>query len=74
MSQRLLQSICGFAGKEKAAKAAEKAAAAKYQILSSFFVYLCQVDSSIRVFAYLCQVYLSICGFPGAKRKQWRSS
>ena len=52
MSQRLLQSICGFPGKEKAAKAAEKAAA-KDHFLSSFFVYFHQV----------CLSHLCICVF-----------
>ena len=69
MSQRLLRSICGFPSKEKAA---EEATASKSHILVEFicaFVYL-----SDCVFVYLCQVYLSICGFPGAERKQRRSS
>ena len=57
MSQRLLQSICGFPGKEKAPKAAEKAAAKDHFIpvfVSSEFVYSCICVFVSSVFVYLC--------------------
>ena len=70
MSQRLIRSICGFPGKEKAAKASP---ASKNHILSSLFeVYLC-----IYIFVYLCICVKCICLFvdsPGKERKQKRSS
>ena len=69
MSQGLLQSICGFAGKEKAAKAAEKDAA-KYH----FSVSSCVRVKWIYQFAYLRICVKCICLFVDFPVKKESSS
>ena len=72
MSQGLLRSICGFPGKEKAAKAAEKAAAKDHFLSSS----LCICIKYVCLYVYLRICVKCICLFvdlPAERKQGWSS-